>query len=142
PIWQHLGRRQAAAGPGVGPAPGRSATFEGDGRAERDGQCVPEGGGDPRPRPPPAATPARNPTSEVSLDFGAPRPGWSPSRPRALASGPGPQRGRNALASWQDLFDDHGFPGRHVLNDSRGLARDRRGAVVRSSDDRNYQPSG
>jgi transposase len=80
----------------------------------------------PRRRRPP--TP--NPASQVSTDFGGPSasleplPPWPPpaSRaPKASACEPYRElieqalaRGRNAMAIWQDLVDDHGFPGRYA----------------------------
>jgi len=79
----------------------------------------------PRRRRPP--TP--NPASQVSTDFGGPsgpesRPPWPPPTSRApTASACEPYRelieqalarGRNAMAIWQDLVDDHGFPGRYA----------------------------
>jgi transposase len=79
----------------------------------------------PRRRRPPAPKPA----SAVSTDFGGPsgpepRPPWPPPTSRApTASACEPYRelieqalarGRNAMAIWQDLVDDHGFPGRYA----------------------------
>jgi transposase len=80
----------------------------------------------PRQRRPPAPKPA----SEVSTDFGgasaapASLPAWPPPTSRApTASACEPYRelieqalarGRNAMAIWQDLVDDHGFPGRYA----------------------------
>jgi transposase len=80
----------------------------------------------PRRRRPPAPKPA----SEVSTDFGgasaalATLPAWPPPASRApTASACEPYRelieqalarGRNAMAIWQDLVDDHGFPGRYA----------------------------
>jgi transposase len=80
----------------------------------------------PRRRRPPAP----NPASQVSTDFGGPsagpepRPPWPPPAGRApTASACEPYRelieqalarGRNAMAIWQDLVDDHGFPGRYA----------------------------
>jgi transposase len=80
----------------------------------------------PRRRRPPAPKPA----SEVSTDFGGPSAaladlsGWPPPTSRApTASACEPYRelieqalgrGRNAMAIWQDLVDDHGFPGRYA----------------------------
>jgi len=80
----------------------------------------------PRRRRPPAPKPA----SEVSTDFGGPPaapgtlPAWPPPPSRApTASACEPYRelieqalarGRNAMAIWQDLVDDHGFPGRYA----------------------------
>ncbi len=67
-------------------------------------------GGQPRVWPPkPAITP------EVSTDLSSPvRPGRAPSASacdpyRELITG-ALARGRNAVAIWQDLVDDHGFP--------------------------------
>ncbi|MFQ5972672.1 MAG: IS21 family transposase [Alphaproteobacteria bacterium] len=66
---------------------------------------------DPR-SPKPATTP------EVSTDSVAVRPGRAPT---ASACEPYRElivaalgRGRNAMAIWQDLVDDHGFPGRYA----------------------------
>ena len=80
----------------------------------------------PRRRRPPAAKPA----SQVSTDFGGPPAvpvtlsAWPPPTSRApTASACEPYRelieqalarGRNAMAIWQDLVDDHGFPGRYA----------------------------
>jgi transposase len=80
----------------------------------------------PRRRRPPTPKPA----SEVSTDFGgpsavpAPRPPWPPPASRAPTASacepyreliePALARGRNAMAIWQDLVDDHGFPGRYA----------------------------
>jgi transposase len=80
----------------------------------------------PRRRRPPAP----NPASQVSTDFGGPSAGpeplppWPPPASRApTASACEPYRelieralarGRNAMAIWQDLVDDHGFPGRYA----------------------------
>jgi transposase len=79
----------------------------------------------PRRRRPPAPKPA----SQVSTDFGGlsgPErlPPWPPPTSRApTASACEPYReliehafarGRNAMAIWQDLVDDHGFPGRYA----------------------------
>jgi transposase len=80
----------------------------------------------PRRRRPPTPKPA----SEVSTDFGGPSadperlPPWPPPASRApTASACEPYRelieqalarGRNAMAIWQDLVDDHGFPGRYA----------------------------
>jgi transposase len=80
----------------------------------------------PRQRRPPPPKPA----SEVSTDFGGPPatladlPAWPPPTSRApTASACDPYRelieqalarGRNAMAIWQDLVDDHGFPGRYA----------------------------
>jgi transposase len=79
----------------------------------------------PRRRRPPAPKPA----SQVSTDFGspsgpAPVPPWPPPTSRApTASACEPYRelieqalarGRNAMAIWQDLVDDHGFPARYA----------------------------
>ncbi len=80
----------------------------------------------PRRRRPPAPKPA----SEVSTDFGGPSAALPtfpagpppPSRaPTASACEPYRElieqavaRGRNAMAIWQDLVDDHGFPGRYA----------------------------
>ena len=80
----------------------------------------------PRRRRPPAP----NPASQVSTDFGGPSAGLEPlpswplpaSRaPTASACEPYREliepalaRGRNAMAIWQDLVDDHGFPGRYA----------------------------
>jgi transposase len=80
----------------------------------------------PRRRRPPAPKPA----SEVSTDFGGPSAaladlsGWPPPTSRAPTASacepyreliePALARGRNAMAIWQDLVDDHGFPGRYA----------------------------
>jgi transposase len=80
----------------------------------------------PRRRRPPAP----NPASQVSTDFGGPSAGadglppWPPPASRApTASACEPYRElieqalarrRNAMAIWQDLVDDHGFPGRYA----------------------------
>ena len=80
----------------------------------------------PRRRRPPAPKPA----SGVSTDFGGPPatgallPGWPPPAGRAPTASacepyreliePALARGRNAMAIWQDLVDDHGFPGRYA----------------------------
>ena len=94
-------------------------------------------GGRPRDWPPkPATTPAvfTDPspakpatTAQVSTDLAALAP---PGRaPRASTCEPYRElivealgRGRNAMAIWQDLVDDHGFPGRYA-----GRAPTRRG---------------
>jgi transposase len=80
----------------------------------------------PRRRRPPAPKPA----SEVSTDFGGPPaalvslPAWPPLTSRAPTASacepyreliePALARGRNAMAIWQDLVDDHGFRGRYA----------------------------
>ena len=90
---------------------------------------------EPRHRRPPArpaigvSTDPANPASEVSTDFGAGLPlgGGSTGPPRAsrapTASACEPYRelielalgrGRNAMAIWQDLVDQHGFPARYA----------------------------
>ena len=92
-------------------------------------------GGRPAVWPPPAPATAPTPatTLEVSTDSGtsgaAPpsippgtAPGAGPGRaPSASACEPyrevildGVRRGRNAMAIWQDLVDDHGFGGRYA----------------------------
>jgi transposase len=74
--------------------------------------------------------PPANPANEVSTDFGAGSaspaglPPWSPRASRApTASACGPYRelielavarGRNAMAIWRDLVDDHGFAARYA----------------------------
>jgi transposase len=59
-----------------------------------------------------AAKPAK--AEEVSTDSGPPRPGRSPAasacEPYRELIGAALARGRNAMAIWQDLVDDHGFP--------------------------------
>src|SRR5215472_15776939 len=86
-----------------------------------------------RHRRPPAkpasqvSTDLANPASEVSTDPGPLLPGvpaWPPPPSRApTTSACEPYRelieqalgrGRNAMAIWQDLVDDHGFPGRYA----------------------------
>jgi transposase len=86
-----------------------------------------------RPPPKPASgvsTDPANPASEVSTDPGplaaglADLPVWPPPAGRApTASACEPYRelialalgrGRNAMAIWQDLVDDHGFPARYA----------------------------
>jgi transposase len=86
-----------------------------------------------RPPPKPASqvsTDLANPASEVSTDPGALPPGladppvWPPPTSRApTASACEPYRevielalgrGRNAVAIWQDLVDQHGFPARYA----------------------------
>jgi transposase len=76
-------------------------------------------------RPPPksasqVSTDPTNPASEVCTDPGAvpPRPSRAPT---ASACEPYREliehalgRGRNAMAIWQDLVDQHGFPGRYA----------------------------
>jgi transposase len=91
---------------------------------------------DPRQRRPPAkpasqvSTDPANPASEVSTDLAALPPGllapspWPPPASRApTASVCEPyrdlielalERGRNAMAIWQDLVDDHGFAARYA----------------------------
>ena len=80
----------------------------------------------PRRRRPPAPKPA----SGVSTDFGGPPailadlPAWPPPASRAPTASacepyreliePALARGRNAMAIWQDLVDDHGFRGRYA----------------------------
>lgn len=80
----------------------------------------------PRRRRPPAPKPA----SEVSTDFGGPSAALAtlpagpppPSRaPTTSACEPSRElieqalaRGRNAMAIWQDLVDNHGFPGHYA----------------------------
>src|SRR5215510_10854420 len=83
-----------------------------------------------RPPPNPASqmsTDLANPASEMSTDSDG-RPvavsAWPPPTSRApTASACEPYRklieqafarGRNAMAIWQDLVDDHGFPGRYA----------------------------
>jgi transposase len=83
------------------------------------------------PKPPsPVSTDPANPASEVSTDPAALPPGvvdpspWPPPTSRApTASACEPYRelielalgrGRNAMAIWQDLVDDHGFPARYA----------------------------
>src|SRR6266571_3034015 len=91
----------------------------------------------PRQRRPPPAKPASRvstdlakPASEVSTDFGVGStppgglPAWPPPTlraPRASACEPyrelielALERGRNAMAIWQDLVDQHGFPARYA----------------------------
>jgi Mu transposase-like protein len=74
--------------------------------------------------------PAPKPASDVSTDFGGPSAalsdlsGWPPPTSRAPTASacepyreliePALARGRNAMAIWQDLVDDHGFPGRYA----------------------------
>jgi transposase len=83
----------------------------------------------PKPASPVSTDPA-NPASEVSTDPPALPPGvvdpwpWPPPTSRApTASACEPYRelielalgrGRNAMAIWQDLVDDHGFPARYA----------------------------
>jgi transposase len=73
---------------------------------------------------------APKPASEVSTDPGGlpaglePSPPWPPPASRAPTASacepyreliePALARGRNAMAIWQDLVDDHGFPGRYA----------------------------
>lgn len=84
-------------------------------------------GGRPRVWPPP--NPAT--TGEVSTDPpAAPCPGRAPSASacepyRELISA-ALERGRNAVAIWQDLVDDHGFPARYAS--VRRFVRQLRGA--------------
>ena len=67
----------------------------------------------------PPTEPDPKPANEVSTDFGPPPP---PSRsPIASACEPyrelieqGLRRGRNAVAIWQDLVSQHGFPARYA----------------------------
>jgi transposase len=79
-----------------------------------------------RPPPNPASrvsTDPANPASEVSTDFGV-GSAWPPPTGRApTASACEPYRelielalgrGRNAMAIWQDLVDQHGFPARYA----------------------------
>jgi len=84
----------------------------------------------PKPASPVSTDPAK-PASEVSTDFGASvtassagSPPWPPPTRRApTASACEPyrelielalSRGRNAMAIWQDLVDEHGFPARYA----------------------------
>ncbi len=88
-----------------------------------------------RRRPPPnpasrVSTDPANPASEVSTDLGSLPPGltslppWPPPTrraPQASACEPYRElielalgRGRNAMAIWQDLVDQHGFPARYA----------------------------
>jgi transposase len=86
-----------------------------------------------RPPPNPASpgsTDRANPASEVSTDFGAGLPSpaglppWPPPTrraPRASACEPyrelidlALERGRQAMAIWRDLVDEHGFPARYA----------------------------
>jgi transposase len=83
----------------------------------------------PKPASPVSTDPAK-PASEVSTDFGvgsanpAGLPRWPPPTrraPRASACEPYRElielargRGRNAMAIWQDLVDQHGFPARYA----------------------------
>jgi transposase len=87
--------------------------------------------GHPRPKPAKeVSTHPAHPASAVSTDLGSLSPGraalpeWPPrsSRaPKASACEPYRElielalgRGRNAMAIWQDLVDQHGFPGRYA----------------------------
>lgn len=71
-------------------------------------------GGRPRAWPPNPAT-----TREVSTDLAAiPRPGRAPTasacEPYRELIAEALRRGRNAMALWQDLVDDHGFTARYA----------------------------
>ena len=67
------------------------------------------------------STDSANPASPVSTDFGA---GFAPPAGRAPTASACEAyralieqalgRGRNAMAIWQDLVDQHGFPGRNA----------------------------
>lgn len=81
----------------------------------------------------PAVWPPPNPatTAAVSTDPGpSPRPGRAPSasacEPYRELITAALERGRNAVAIWQDLVDDHGFPARYAS--VRRFVRQRRGA--------------
>ena len=87
----------------------------------------------------PAVWPPPNPatTAPVSTDLGppgaAPPPGRAPSasacEPYRELIADAVSRGRNAMAIWQDLVDDHGFPGRYA-SVRRFVRQLRRGAPV------------
>jgi transposase len=88
------------------------------------------------------ATPAK-PAIEVATDPGAEKPPDSPTpeterppgrSPTSSACEPyrevielGLSRGRNAMAIWQDLVDDHGFTGRY--NSVKRFVRQQRGVI-------------
>ena len=81
----------------------------------------------------PAVWPPPNPatTEGVSTDPGpSPRPGRAPSasacEPYRELITAALERGRNAVAIWQDLVDDHGFPARYAS--VRRFVRQLRGA--------------
>jgi len=84
------------------------------------GIAVRRTGGRPRVWPPP--NPATK--AEVSTDSATPREPTPPSRaPSVSACEPyraliveAVRGGRNAMAIWQDLVDDHGFQARYVLS--------------------------
>ena len=84
---------------------------------------------------------AAKPAIEVATDSAAEKPPTpeaerQPSRcPSSSACEPyrelielGLSRGRNAMAIWQDLVDDHGFPGRY--NSVKRFVRQQRGVTT------------
>ena len=114
-----------------------------DGRPSRDGRRVPAGGRDSGAWPRAArrrSTPKPAISGEVSTDSGAKPaihtarcPPTLPTAPRRAPSASACEpyrelivealgRGRNAMAIWQDLVDDHGFP--RALRQRPALRRD------------------
>jgi transposase len=88
------------------------------------GGAVRAAGGSPRGWPPKPAT-----SGEVSTDSAATMPGRAPSastcEPYRDVIEEAAARGRNAMAIWQDLVDDHGFKGKYA-SVKRFMARLRR----------------
>ena len=92
------------------------------------GVAVRSAGGSPREWPPKPATSAEVSTdsgvakpatrAEVSTDSTPPLPGRSPTasacEPYREAIEEAAARGRNAMAIWQDMVDDHGFSGKYA----------------------------
>jgi transposase len=90
-------------------------------------------GRNPAPAAKPAIEVATDPAAEKPPDLPTPETEGQPGRcPSASACEPyrdlielGLSRGRNAMAIWQDLVDDHGFPGRY--NSVKRFVRQQRG---------------
>jgi transposase len=84
----------------------------------------------------PAIEVATDPVAEKPSDLPTPEAGQEPGRcPSSSACEPyrelielGLSRGRNAMAIWQDLVDDHGFPGRY--NSVKRFVRQQRGVTT------------
>jgi transposase len=83
----------------------------------------------------PAIEVATDPAAERPPDLPRPEAEWQPGRsPTSSACEPyrevielGLSRGRNAMAIWQDLVDDHGFTGRY--NSVKRFVRKQRGVT-------------
>ena len=84
----------------------------------------------------PAIEVATDPAAEKPPDLATPEAERQPGRcPSSSACEPyrelielGLSRGRNAMAIWQDLVDDHGFPGRY--NSVKRFVRQQRGVTT------------